>query len=265
MLTITGECSKALTCHFVHDSAKISLCPLFLADRCSYSSTTCRLSHAPTPCNTPQCKRAPFCRVASCPYSHADVARESDLCKDFAEKGWCDKGLECRERHVAGCWEFSKRGTCTTAGCKGPHVLMRKQPDPVEGVADEGAGVRWMEDFLGDLTPAIVAARKRKTEDDAGAQPSKIPRGGDDFIRQTEFQAFEEDDEGEEEWDGEDGEEEEEEEQEGEEQDDLDVGTVPFVEDDELEFGEAQFDPDAPSGSESSSEDDLVVSELLRS
>ena len=105
------------------------------------------------------------------------------LCKEFAEKGWCDKGSDCKERHSAGCWEFSKLGTCTTKGCKGPHILMRKETKEkkTKEKLDEGAGVRWMEDFLGDLKPEMISERKRKAIDDGGR---------DGFLNQDTFQSF---------------------------------------------------------------------------
>jgi hypothetical protein len=40
--------------------------------------------------------------------------------------GWCERGLECKERHVWECPEFSETGACNKRGCKYPHVIRRK-------------------------------------------------------------------------------------------------------------------------------------------
>jgi hypothetical protein len=43
------------------------------------------------------------------------------VCRPFGIYGYCDKGLNCDERHVHECPDFSNTGKCTTKGCRLPH------------------------------------------------------------------------------------------------------------------------------------------------
>jgi len=37
--------------------------------------------------------------------------------------GYCEKGLDCAQQHVRECPDFAEKGTCSTKGCKLPHVI----------------------------------------------------------------------------------------------------------------------------------------------
>jgi hypothetical protein len=45
------------------------------------------------------------------------------VCRDFAVLGYCEKGLDCDKQHVRECPDFAEKGTCSTKGCKLPHVI----------------------------------------------------------------------------------------------------------------------------------------------
>jgi hypothetical protein len=40
-------------------------------------------------------------------------------------EGYCQKGLECQEKHVHVCPEFAETGKCSNANCRLPHVAKR--------------------------------------------------------------------------------------------------------------------------------------------
>lgn len=123
----SGQCSRAHTCRYVHDSTKISICPQFLRGNCSKPLSTCPLSHHPNSHRSPHCSHFPQCtrKPGTCPYSHVVVSGDAKVCRDFVEFGWCDLGRECKKRHVRECWRFSETGECNKKGCKEPHVLRR--------------------------------------------------------------------------------------------------------------------------------------------
>ncbi|GAA5981715.1 hypothetical protein JCM10908_004575 [Rhodotorula pacifica] len=122
----TGQCSRAHTCPYVHDSTTIAICPLFLRSSCPRSASLCPLSHSPNAHRSPHCVHFPNCtRGAACPYAHVKVSGEAVPCRDFVELGWCDRGEECEKRHVRECWRFAETGKCEKVGCREPHVLRR--------------------------------------------------------------------------------------------------------------------------------------------
>ncbi|GAA5970470.1 hypothetical protein JCM3765_007630 [Sporobolomyces pararoseus] len=122
----TGQCSRAHTCRYIHDSTKISICPQFLRSNCSKTSSTCSLSHHPNSHRSPHCSHFPNCtKGINCPYAHVVVSKEAKVCRDFVEYGWCDLGDKCLKKHVRECWRFSETGECNKKGCKEPHVLRR--------------------------------------------------------------------------------------------------------------------------------------------
>ncbi|GAA5885079.1 hypothetical protein JCM16303_006393 [Sporobolomyces ruberrimus] len=121
----TGQCQRAHTCRYVHDSTKISICPLFLRSTCPRTTSTCPLSHHPNPHRSPHCSHFPSCTRPNCPYAHIVVSQDAKVCRDFVEYGWCEAGESCDKRHVRECWRFSEEGKCEVVGCKEPHVLRR--------------------------------------------------------------------------------------------------------------------------------------------
>ena len=81
----------------------------------------------------PHCLHFPSCRNGTaCRYAHVHVSPQAKVCVPFVSLGWCENGIECKERHVWECPEFSETGKCGKRGCKLPHVLRRR---PGEGDA----------------------------------------------------------------------------------------------------------------------------------
>lgn len=87
------------------------------------SGDSCDLSHDFTPERTPTCLHFAKgnCSKADCPYTHVRVAANAPVCRAFAIYGYCEKGVECAERHVYECPDFSNTGSCQIKGCKLPH------------------------------------------------------------------------------------------------------------------------------------------------
>jgi len=111
---------------YQHDSAKIAICWNFLQDNCSKTADTCNLSHDPTPQRTPICLHflnKGRCTRPNCLFPHVNVGERQGVCRDFAVLGYCEKGLDCDKPHVRECPDFAEKGTCSTKGCKLPHVI----------------------------------------------------------------------------------------------------------------------------------------------
>ncbi|KAL4066016.1 hypothetical protein J3A83DRAFT_343835 [Scleroderma citrinum] len=124
--TTTGTCGRGLTCMYQHDPDKIAICWNFLHGNCSNTAETCNLSHDPTPERTPLCvhfAKNGRCTRESCPFPHVRVGQRHGVCRDFAVLGYCAKGLDCEMQHVRECPDFAEKGTCSTKGCKLPHVI----------------------------------------------------------------------------------------------------------------------------------------------
>ncbi|EIW79310.1 hypothetical protein CONPUDRAFT_138447 [Coniophora puteana RWD-64-598 SS2] len=135
--TTTGACSRGLTCPYQHDPNKVAICWPFLQGNCPNSAETCHLSHDPIPERTPLCVHFANngrCTRQSCPFPHVRVGQRKGVCRDFAVLGYCAKGLDCEMQHVRECPDFAEKGTCSTKGCKLPHVIRanrnRKAPEP---------------------------------------------------------------------------------------------------------------------------------------
>jgi hypothetical protein len=122
----TGSCNRGLTCLYQHDPAKIAICWNFLQGNCSFTADSCALSHNPTPERTPLCLHflnKGRCTRDNCPFPHVNVGARHGVCRDFAVLGYCEKGLDCDNQHVRECPDFAEKGTCSTKGCKLPHVI----------------------------------------------------------------------------------------------------------------------------------------------
>ena len=63
------------------------------------------------------------CTRDNCPFPHVRVSLRRGVCRDFAVLGYCAKGLDCDKQHVRECPDFAENGSCTTKGCKLPHVI----------------------------------------------------------------------------------------------------------------------------------------------
>ncbi|KAF9047160.1 hypothetical protein BDZ89DRAFT_1007317 [Hymenopellis radicata] len=122
----TGVCSRGLTCRYQHDGDKVAICWNFLQGNCSKTAESCELSHDPTPQRTPLCMHflnKGRCTRVQCPFPHVNVGARNGVCRDFAVLGYCAKGLDCDHQHVRECPDFAEKGTCSTKGCKLPHVI----------------------------------------------------------------------------------------------------------------------------------------------
>ncbi|EPQ27120.1 uncharacterized protein PFL1_05401 [Pseudozyma flocculosa PF-1] len=127
----TGQCKRGLSCPFIHDVNKISLCPRALRPNgCQLPAGTCPLSHNPTPERVPHCVhylRTGRCRNGDdCVYTHSDRLADgldTPVCDDFSRLGWCERGKECTQRHTWECPEFAADGKCERKGCRLLHVI----------------------------------------------------------------------------------------------------------------------------------------------
>lgn len=174
----TGQCSRAHTCPYVHDSSKIAICPLFLRSSCPRPASSCPLSHSPNAHRSPHCAHFPACtRGSSCPYAHVRVAADAAPCRDFVELGWCEAGDACGKRHVRECWRFAETGRCDVKGCREPHVLRRvhgaeEEDDEDEDEAPTAGGeeveIEWEEDEDGEEEDTgEMRGKKRAARGDA--------------------------------------------------------------------------------------------------
>ncbi|ORY92833.1 hypothetical protein BCR35DRAFT_349148 [Leucosporidium creatinivorum] len=163
----TGQCTRGLTCPYIHDSHKVSLCPLFLRSKCPLRSSTCLLSHSPSPHRSPHCLHFPHCkRGDTCPYAHITVDRDAPVCRAFVEYGWCERGEDCKMRHAVECPEFSERGTCGKVGCKLPHVLRRRNEDEEESEESDDEGELAEGEIEWEARRPGKRARGREEEED---------------------------------------------------------------------------------------------------
>lgn len=120
-----GKCPFGDRCLFTHDPSRIAICPRFLRHRCK--KVACQLSHTPNPNNMPHCVhfQKGLCKNDPCPYIHVRVSSDAPVCKAFAMEGYCQKGIDCQEKHIHVCPEFAETGKCSNANCKLPHVAKR--------------------------------------------------------------------------------------------------------------------------------------------
>ena len=122
---------------YQHDPSKIAICWNFLQDHCPNSAETCNLSHEPTPQRTPLCLHfvnKGRCTREKCPFPHVNVGQRLGVCRDFAVLGYCERGLDCDRQHVRECPDFAEKGSCTTKGCKLPHVIRANRNRKVASV-----------------------------------------------------------------------------------------------------------------------------------
>ncbi|KAG7444879.1 uncharacterized protein BT62DRAFT_969988 [Guyanagaster necrorhizus] len=148
----TGVCSRGLTCMYNHDPDKVAICWNFLQGNCS--NNACLLSHDPTPERTPLClhfANKGRCTRENCPFPHVNVGARQGVCRDFAVLGYCEKGLDCDKQHVRECPDFAEKGTCTTKGCKLPHVIRANRRKPVTSSTGDPASL-----IYSDPTPSTI-------------------------------------------------------------------------------------------------------------
>ncbi|KAL6298986.1 hypothetical protein BKA93DRAFT_743152 [Sparassis latifolia] len=223
--TTTGVCNRGLTCMYQHDPAKIAICWNFLQGSCPNTAETCPLSHEPTPERTPLCVHFANngrCTRSNCPFPHVRVGQRHGVCRDFAVLGYCEKGLDCDKQHVRECPDFAEKGTCTTKGCKLPHVIRANRARKIAAQTSTGSPATTPRGALSVAGAAEESAlpvfAATSVESGAGADLSISPpvtaedaQLGDEYISLT-FHESESDDDHE---DSDDEDEDEEEEEEG--------------------------------------------------
>jgi len=180
---------------YQHDPSKIAICWNFLQDTCPNTAETCQLSHDPTPERTPICVHflnKGRCTRGGCPFPHVNVGQREGVCRDFAVLGYCEKGLDCDKQHIRECPDFAENATCSTKGCKLPHVIRanrgRKAPAAVA---------------LADAVMHVdVPAARGATDSDSSAKPvlpapvfAEDGNLGDEYISLTFNESDEEEEE----------------------------------------------------------------------
>ncbi|KAF9356989.1 hypothetical protein BGX26_004409 [Mortierella sp. AD094] len=110
-----GQCSRGPACPFVHSRTHLAICKKFLRGNCPNDANTCHLSHTPSPHTTPACShfQRAACNKDNCLYPHIRINPQAPICRPFATEGWCETGINCKDRHVWICPDFG-----TPAGCK---------------------------------------------------------------------------------------------------------------------------------------------------
>ena len=217
----TGTCNRGLTCMYQHDPSKIAICWNFLQGNCTSTAETCNLSHDPTPERTPLCVHflnKGRCTRIGCLFPHVNVGKREGVCRDFAVLGYCEKGYDCDKQHVRECPDFAENGTCSTKGCKLPHVIRANRGRKAAAASAETQADKAKPDSDSGLPPGVVT--------DLGPSVTEAPtifaedgRMGDEFISLT-FHESEDEEESSEEEDAEDDEGEGEEDGDGEGEDD---------------------------------------------
>ena len=139
-----GSCIKGPQCRFVHDPSKTAICKSFLKGSCP-SGESCDLSHDSTPERSPACLHflRGNCSNANCLYTHVRASPTAPVCRAFGVYGYCEKGAQCKDRHVFECPDFSNTGKCATKGCKLLHrekaSVLRKNANRGEASADDNS------------------------------------------------------------------------------------------------------------------------------
>ncbi|KAG4303239.1 hypothetical protein PCANB_000589 [Pneumocystis canis] len=121
--TRLGKCLQGKSCPYKHDPNHVAICPLFMKGKCP-NQNSCDLSHEPTPHRVSACLHflRGQCSNMNCLYTHVKVNPFSPVCRAFAIDGYCEKGIECREKHLRECPDFSEKGICLIKNCRLPHI-----------------------------------------------------------------------------------------------------------------------------------------------
>jgi hypothetical protein len=121
---LIGTCYKGPSCRFLHDPNKVAICKEFLHSGSCKAGDSCDLSHEPASERSPTCMHflRGRCTNPECRYSHIRVNPKAPVCRSFAYLGYCDKGVNCEERHVQECPDYTENGTCKNKKCRLPHI-----------------------------------------------------------------------------------------------------------------------------------------------
>ncbi|KAG0271265.1 hypothetical protein BGZ95_000936 [Linnemannia exigua] len=185
-----GICSRDIGCPFVHSRSHLAICKKFLRGVCPSTEATCKLSHTPSPHTVPACvhfQRA-ACNKDDCVYAHVRTNPQAPICRPFATEGWCEAGINCKDRHVWVCPDFG-----TEAGCKKkcglPHlpnggIRVKKSSDGNDSVPGAGTGTGtgtggkdkiWIRP---DYKPSPSVASTSRYMDTRGQSASKVVEEG---------------------------------------------------------------------------------------
>ena len=100
--------------------------------------------------------------------------------------GYCAAGFDCPKQHVRECPDFAEKGTCTTKGCKLPHVIRanrKRQPGPGTTIPTSPTALK---------NPESVASVS--ATDNPKPPTVEEAQLGDDFIPLNTFNESSEDD-----------------------------------------------------------------------
>jgi hypothetical protein len=178
---------------YQHDPSKIAICWNFLQGNCPKTAETCALSHDPTPERTPLCLHflnKGRCTRERCPFPHVNVGARQGVCRDFAVLGYCERGLDCDKQHVRECPDFAEKGTCSTKGCKLPHVIRANRNRKVV-----------------EPTTAVTTTTETPPSEDEGRVTAETGQLGDEYISLTFNESDDSDSEEDESEEGDSGEE----------------------------------------------------------
>ena len=138
-----GSCPKGPRCRYTHDPSRVAVCIHFLQKGECFNGDSCDLSHDLTPQRTPTCLHylSRNCTKPNCRYAHNKTSATALVCRPFGFYGYCESGLECPDRHVSECPDFSNTGTCKSKGCKLLHrerasVLRKANSNPATDEAE---------------------------------------------------------------------------------------------------------------------------------
>lgn len=141
---LAGSCHKGPRCRYAHDPNKVALCKDFMKEGKCVHGESCDLSHDMTPERTPNCLHFAkgHCTKPDCPFTHSQAPPSAPVCRGFGIYGYCEKGADCKERHVFECPDFSNTGRCKNKGCKLLHrerasVLRNQANNTMEDVSSE--------------------------------------------------------------------------------------------------------------------------------
>ncbi|KAG4304645.1 hypothetical protein PORY_002038 [Pneumocystis oryctolagi] len=142
--TRLGKCLQGKSCPYKHNPNHVAICPLFMKGKCP-NENSCDLSHEPTPHRVSACLHflRGQCSNTNCLYAHIRVNPSAPICREFAIDGYCEKGVECREKHLRECPDFSEKGSCSIKNCRLPHIerAARKRKENFLVTSDDESSV----------------------------------------------------------------------------------------------------------------------------
>ncbi|KAK3996526.1 hypothetical protein QBC44DRAFT_149913 [Cladorrhinum sp. PSN332] len=193
--SMTGSCAKGPRCRYIHDPHKVAICKDYLLGSCP-SGEDCDLSHDPTPERTPTCLHfgRDSCNKTDCKYAHVKVSPGAPVCHAFGRYGYCDKGVNCTDRHAFECPDFSNTGVCKVKGCKLPHreraSVLRKATLSASNNNSSSSEDAEMEDVSSDEDGQSVDSDDVDSDEVDEFIGQDDDDGGLDFTEQRDFIEF---------------------------------------------------------------------------